>query len=171
MLKSHKILAVDDEKKVLDSLRRVFADNYRINLATCEDPREALRIATDEEIDLVIVDQQMPFMTGTELLGRLVERKPEMLSIVLTGYSDMEVILKAINDLGVYKFILKPWKNEDLYWTVVRALEMKEAVENNTRLRRELREREACLTRLERRYPGISKVERDESGAVVLHDS
>lgn len=171
MLRNHTVLAVDDDAKTLRSLRRVFADHRRISLVACEDPMKALRIATDEEIDLVIVDQQMPSMTGTELLGRLVERKPEILSIVLTGYSDVEVILKAINDLGVYKFILKPWKNEDLYWTVVRALEMKEAVENNSRLRRELREREACLTRLEHRYPGISKVERDKSGAVVIDDS
>ena len=170
MFESHNILAVDDEGKVLDSLKRVFLDEQRITLITTTDPQEALQIAVTRDIDLIIADQQMPGMTGIELLERVIQKKPDIITIVLTGYSDVKVILKAVNDIGVYKFILKPWKNDDLYWTVVRALEMKELVENNRHLNCELKKRDAYLRELESRNPGITKVKRDSSGAVIIDD-
>ena len=170
MLKSHRILAVDDEGKVLDSLKRIFLDEPRITLRTTTEPQEALRIALTRDIDLVVTDQRMPGMTGIELLQKITREKPDMTTIVLTGYSDVKVILKAVNDIGVYKFILKPWKNEDLYWTVVRALEMKELVENNRRLDREIKKRDAYLRDLESRHPGITRVKRDSSGFVMIDD-
>ncbi len=107
-------------------------------------------------------------MTGTELLKKIIEMNPDMITIILTGYSDVKVILEAINELDVYKFVLKPWKNEELFWTVIRALEMKEMIETNRRLNRELKKRNAYIRGLESEHPGITKVKRDSDGVLVI---
>ena len=170
MLREHRILVVDDEEKVLDSITRIFFNEPRISVVTATDPKKALQIASTGDIDLVVTDQQMPCMTGVELLGNIMQARPDVITIVLTGYSDVDVILKAINDIGVYKFILKPWRNEDLYWTVIRALETKEVVDDRNRLQRELKKRDSCLNNLENQHPGITKVKRDISGAVIIDE-
>ena len=168
MLNRHNILAVDDEKKILDALKRVFLDGPRINLIATTDPKEAIRIVSRKNIDPVISDQRIPGMTGTERLKKIIEMNPDMITIILPGYSDVKVILEAINELDVYKFVLKPWKNEELFWTVIRALEMKEMIETNRRLNRELKKRNAYIRGLESEHPGITKVKRDSDGVLVI---
>ncbi|MEA3241141.1 MAG: hypothetical protein U9P37_06175, partial [Pseudomonadota bacterium] len=75
-----------------------------------------------------------------------------------------------INDIGVYKFIRKHWNNDDLYWTVVRALEMARMQRKNQEMQAELNEKDRCLERYERLYPGITTIERDADGAIVIDE-
>ncbi len=106
------ILCVDDEKNIVDSLYDTFMDYYHVKTAT--GGKEALRIFEKEKISLVITDQRMPEMTGTELLMHIHEIKPSCKKILLTGYSDMYVAIDAINKAFVDKYIVKPWDDEKL---------------------------------------------------------
>jgi DNA-binding NtrC family response regulator len=81
---------------------------------------------------------------------------------------DIKIALEAINTLGVYKFVLKPWDNDDLLVTVRRALEQRSLILENRRLQDELKKREMLIDRLEKEHPGISRIKRDKDGRIIL---
>ncbi|HLA27994.1 MAG TPA: response regulator [Syntrophales bacterium] len=109
------ILCVDDEKDILNSLYDTFMDVY--NVKTAASGVEALRIFTEEDIVLVISDQRMPEMEGTELLKKINELKPKCKKILLTGYADVNAAIDAINKGAVDKYISKPWDDDELVKT------------------------------------------------------
>lgn len=145
MQQPHNILVVDDEENVLNAIKRIFRPYKLITCFTTTDPFEALKIADRENIDLIITDQRMPGLTGIELLKKITAEHPEIIKIILSAYSDLNVILQAINEVGVYKFILNPWNNEDFVLTVIRALEWKEIIGENKSLQEEIKKRDAIL--------------------------
>ncbi|MBN2331641.1 MAG: response regulator [Deltaproteobacteria bacterium] len=165
-----KVLVVDDEPSVLKAIQRIFRHSDMIHLILSGDPVAALNIALTSDIDLIVTDQQMPGMTGLQLLAQLNEKKPEMVKIILTGMADVQTAVQAINEVGVYKFILKPWNNDDLYWTVVRTVEMILMQREKAMLVQEISKKDACLRRIENIYPGISDIKRDEDGTIVIDD-
>jgi DNA-binding NtrC family response regulator len=118
---SHKILIVDDETENLRALERLFRHSYSV--LTAESGAEALALLDQHDVALLISDQRMPGMTGIELVQRTVSLRPHMVRILLTGYSDISTLIEAINSGQVYKYVTKPWDNEELSLTVVRALE------------------------------------------------
>ena len=118
---SYKIIVVDDEPKNLRVLERLFRHDYEV--ITAESGEEALRLLSEHDAALVITDQRMPNMTGVELLKRTADLRPQMVRIILTGYTDVETLVEAINSGLVYKYVTKPWDNEELRLTVSRALE------------------------------------------------
>ncbi|MCM3872354.1 MAG: response regulator [Pyrinomonadaceae bacterium] len=118
---SYKILVVDDEPNNLRVLERLFRHDYEV--ITAESGEEALRLLSEHDAALVITDQRMPNMTGVELLKRTADIRPQMVRIILTGYTDVETLVEAINSGLVYKYVTKPWDNEELSLTVNRALE------------------------------------------------
>ena len=103
------------------AFRAVFRRNFDITIA--QSGREALQILEDQEVDLVISDQRMPGMTGIELLAQIKERYPDTIRMVLTGYSDMQAIVDAINKGNVYHYISKPWNAVELKIILEKALE------------------------------------------------
>lgn len=165
-----KVLLVDDEVGVLQAVKRIFSRSQLVDLMTVTDPFAAMEIVAEEEIALVISDQQMPGMTGLEFLAWVNANHPGIVKIIMTGDTDIQTAVQAINDIGVYKFIRKPWNNDDLYWTVVRALEMACMQRKNQELRAELDEKDRCLERYERLYPGITTIERDADGAIIINE-
>ena len=118
---SYKIMIVDDEPANLRLLERLFRQGYEV--ITAESGEEALRLLTQHDVALLITDQRMPGMTGVELLKHTAAMRPHMVRIILTGYTDVETLVEAINSGHVYKYVTKPWNNEDLRQTVNRALE------------------------------------------------
>ncbi|GAB3422756.1 response regulator [Massilia agilis] len=116
-----KLLFVDDEPDILDSLSRAFRREYRI--FTAASGAAGIELLRTEKIDLVISDQRMPDVTGDAVLKFAMEQQPEAIRILLTGYSDMESLVRCVNEAGIYKYITKPWEPENLRLTVVRALE------------------------------------------------
>lgn len=118
----YTLLLVDDEPKVVESLKRVFGRrSYRV--LTASSGPAALRILEDETVHLVISDHRMPRMTGAELLTTIRSKWPEIIRIMLTGYADIQSIMSAVKEGSVFKFITKPWQDDDLRLTVARALE------------------------------------------------
>ncbi len=117
-----RILLVDDERNVIRALERLFLDDdYEI--VTASGGREGLALLEENEVQLVLADYRMEEMDGVEFLRRVYERWPDTIRIVLSGYADTAAVVGAINEGRVYKFIPKPWNDDDLRHTVARALD------------------------------------------------
>jgi response regulator RpfG family c-di-GMP phosphodiesterase len=108
-----RILFVDDEILVLNALKRALRnDGYTVFFA--DDPEAALQIVADENIDIVVSDQSMPNMTGTEFLSILSRLHPRVVRVMLTGQADRVTALAAVNEGQIHRFLEKPWDNETL---------------------------------------------------------
>ena len=118
---TYKILIVDDEPANLRSLERLFRADYEV--LTADSGAEALELLGQHDVALLITDQRMPAMTGIELLQKTVPLRPRMVRIILTGYTDVDALVEAINCGQVYRYVGKPWNNDELKLTVKRALE------------------------------------------------
>ena len=129
---SYKILIVDDEPPNLRTLARLFREDYEVLTAASGD--EAMALLGQHDVALLITDQRMPGMTGIELLKKTVALRPRMVRIILTGYTDVDALVEAINCGQVYRYVAKPWNNEDLRLTVKRALEHFETLKQRQEL-------------------------------------
>lgn len=118
---SYKIMIVDDEPANLRLLERLFQQEHTV--ITGSSGMEALYLLEQHDVALMITDQRMPGMSGIELLKRTAALRPHMVRIILTGYTDVGALVEAINCGQVYKYVTKPWNNEELRLTVNRALE------------------------------------------------
>jgi len=143
-----KILFVDDEKNVLKSIERLFLDeDYEIY--TANSGREALEILDSEEsIHLVISDYKMPEMNGVEFLREVCSRWPHTIRMVFSGFADTASVVEAINEGQIYKFIPKPWRDEELKSVVSSAIELYELRKKNFFLNKELEENNKKLQEL-----------------------
>jgi len=117
------ILLVDDEDMVLTSIRSFLAIETDYHVLAYTSPRKALEDLDHQLIDLVISDYLMPEMDGITFLSRVKEKYPHAPRILLTGYADKENAIKAINDVGLYQYIEKPWNNDDLHLIIRNGLE------------------------------------------------
>ena len=132
----YRILLVDDEPNVLAALRRVFRqENYEV--LCIADPREAHRLLASESFHVVISDYMMPGMDGGELLRHARTVQPDTIRIMLTGHADVNAVVGAMKAGAVYKFILKPWNDDDLRVTVALALEQYRLKQKNNALQKE----------------------------------
>ncbi len=167
---SDKILIIDDEPSIIKSLMRVLrSDDYAdYELLSAESGAEALEILAQQYVDLIICDQMMPGMSGVDLLQRVRHDYPDLLTIMLTGSNDIHTAMDAINRAGVYKFILKPWNDDDLKLTIRRCLELRHLEQENLRLQERVRRQDLMLDELERRHPGILDVKRDAEGVIEI---
>lgn len=128
------LLFVDDEEGVLSAMRRIFMEeNYTILTATSGE--KALELLGNHAVHLVVSDHRMPGMTGAELLKAIKDQWPETIRIMLTGHADVNSIMGAVQDGAVYKFITKPWNDEDLRLTVSLALQQYVLQHDNRKLR------------------------------------
>lgn len=131
-----RVLLVDDEADNLKALERTLRSHF--DLTTTEDPLEALRLAQETPFAVVVSDQRMPAMLGTELLQRIGARSPEATRIILTGYTDSAEMLDAINRAEIWRYVTKPWDNRELLATLLQAVERHRLVVENRRLIEEL---------------------------------
>jgi serine phosphatase RsbU (regulator of sigma subunit)/CheY-like chemotaxis protein len=134
-----KLMVVDDEPDNLDLLFRTFRRDFKVYKA--ESALQALQVLDESgEMAIIISDQRMPEMNGTEFLGKTVDRFPDTIRILLTGYTDVEDLVEAINSGQVFKYITKPWNPEELKRVVQQASETYRFSKQRTNtLRRALR--------------------------------
>jgi DNA-binding NtrC family response regulator len=145
------ILLVDDEEMVLNSIKSFFAIETDYTLATYTSPVKALEDIEQTHFDLVISDYLMPEMDGITFLAKVKEKRPLIPRILLTGYADKENAIKAINNVGLYQYIEKPWDNEDLRLIIRNGLE-------KTVLLKQLEEK---IRQVERAQRDLSEVQKD----------
>jgi two-component system NtrC family sensor kinase len=147
MTEDASILIVDDEPNVLKALRRLFIDtDYRI--LTAESGARGLEICREEDVHVVISDYRMPEMNGVEFLSRVREESPDTIRMILSGFADATAVVDAINDGQVYKFLAKPWNDQDILSTVKRAIEHYGLQLENNKLLQELRKTNSELRTL-----------------------
>ena len=108
-----RILVVDDEEAILETMTFTFQDDYEV--VTSNDPRKALAILDEQPpFAAVLTDQRMPDMSGVEFVSEVFRRHPATVRMILTGFSDMDAIIQAINDGHVYAYVTKPWEPDQL---------------------------------------------------------
>jgi signal transduction histidine kinase len=145
----HTILAVDDEPDVLDSLRHLFHRTY--NVLTASSAIEALEaLGQPGTIHVILSDQRMPGMTGDEFLARAREIAPDAIRLLFTGYADIQGVMNAINNGGIFRYILKPWDPIELEGILHQAVDQFELLADRRRLIAELQETNTRLIRANR---------------------
>lgn len=142
-----KVLCVDDEPSVLSALKRVFMDEDYTFL-TAQSGKEGIDILKTEDPQIIISDYRMPEMNGIDFLRQVRDIKPETVRIVLSGYADTASIVEAINEGQIYKFIPKPWNDDEIKVTVANALERYHLYKRNIELTSELQTKNAELEKL-----------------------
>ncbi len=161
------VLLVDDDPGVPAALARLLRrEPWRILVA--HSGEEALDILGREEVDVIVTDEQMPGMRGSELLAAVRRRRPEVVGMILSGQATLEAAIRAINEGRIWRFFVKPANPVDLRFSIRQALELRELLAENRRLAAELEERDRVLRELEERHPGITELREDEEGAILL---
>ncbi|GLK88464.1 HD domain-containing phosphohydrolase [Pseudomonas turukhanskensis] len=143
----YTVLLVDDEVAILNSLKRLLRSQpYDVLLA--ENGQQALELLDKRPVDLVISDARMPTMDGATLLAEIHRRHPDTLRILLTGYTDMTMLAKAINEGRIYRYISKPWDDDELLLTLKQALSHQHSEKERVRLEQLTREQKDALVQL-----------------------
>lgn len=169
MIKKHTILVVDDDEMFLEFVQRMLSGG-NINITTATSGKQGLEILKKQEVSMVLSEYRMPLMNGLEFLGKVKIIYPEILTVLLTEHADIELAIRAINEVGVYKFFLKPLDDTDFKITIKRALESLQVIKERNILIQKVKSHEAMVMDLEKKYPGITKVERDEDGYILTNE-
>jgi response regulator RpfG family c-di-GMP phosphodiesterase len=122
--KKINVLYVDDEENNLISFKAAFRLKYHVLIAHSGD--EAMKILETKAVEIILTDQRMPNMTGIEFLEKILLIYPEPMRILLTGYSDMNAVIDAVNKGKIYHYLAKPWIEEEINMTIKRAFEVYE---------------------------------------------
>lgn len=113
------ILYVDDEENNLFSFKAVFRLKYNVLTAISGD--EAMKVLSEKNVQIIITDQRMPEMTGVEFLEKVLEKYPDPMRILLTGYADMNAVIEAVNKGKIFHYLNKPWNEQELDDTIQKA--------------------------------------------------
>ncbi len=131
----YPILYVDDEPFALSTFRAQFKEDFTIHVA--QDGEEAQRILQENEIAVILTDQRMPRLSGVELLKRVKAQRPDTVRMLITAYTDMDVVIEAINEGNVYRYITKPYNEDDLRNTLRQGIETYYLIRERERLEAE----------------------------------
>jgi response regulator RpfG family c-di-GMP phosphodiesterase len=130
---AHTVLCVDDEQGILHSLKRLLRkEDYSV--LTASSGAEGMKILEDNDVHLVLSDQRMPQMSGTEFFAAVRELYPDTIRVILSGYTDVDSITESINKGHIYKFFLKPWNDQSLKLEIKQALDQYDLIQANRAL-------------------------------------
>lgn len=172
------LLIIDDDEEITKTLYRQFRRNCSVFIAT--HAQEAYDILSREEIHVILCDQRMPKMSGTEFLASIRKRYPKTVFLVLTGYSDIHAIIEAINTSQIYRYIAKPWNPEELNIVVQQAFEkyrltlanyllIEQLTQNNQELELRVQRRTQELARANQQLTELNQ-QKDRFLGIVAHD-
>jgi two-component system, probable response regulator PhcQ len=165
-----RILLVDDEPNVIEALKRTLRkERYEILSAASAD--EAMAVLGREHVDVVIADEMMPGMLGSELLTLVCRLYPDTMRIILTGHANLESALRAINAGQIYRYLTKPCNELELKVTLRQALQHRELTIASRELLKKAKRQHSLLQQLESEHPGITVLQRDSKGTILIDDS
>lgn len=176
-----KLLLVDDETNILQALRRTLTRAFQgeeVRLELFDDPHAALRRAAETAFDLVISDYRMPAMDGVAFLKAFRELQPDTLRLILSGTTDFDTLMTAVNEVEIHRYLVKPWADDELVATVRKAMAKRAQLQEERQLADEMRLQqggisveELELRRLEAEEPGITRVNWGPDGSVLLDEN
>lgn len=161
------VLLVDDEPKILSGLR-VALRKYPFDIMTAESAQAALALLDEQPVDVLVSDEQMPQVSGSQLLAIVRRQYPRTVRIILTGHASLDAAVRAINEGEVYRFLTKPCNPDELAVTIQQGVQLRELAQQSSRLLSRSQQQQAVLRDLESRHPGISELKVDEGGAILL---
>jgi DNA-binding NtrC family response regulator len=161
------VLFVDDEESVLGGIRDALR-REPFDILTARSSSEGLAALAANKVDVVVSDEQMPGMSGSEFLALVREKYPRTIRLILSGQATLESAVRAINEGEIYRFLLKPCNSVQLGHTIRDALLVRDLTQESARLLATVRRQRATLANLEAQYAGISHVEREADGAIVI---
>jgi DNA-binding NtrC family response regulator len=156
------ILVVDDQATVLSILKGILSKGPYTVLGALS-AQQALDILERQSVDVIISDERMPGMSGSDFLAIARERYPETVRIILTGYASLESAIKAINEGEIYRFLTKPCRSQELHAAVEAALAHRAKGKTCD-------QSFSLMESLEKQAPGITQVKRDENGAIIIDE-
>ncbi|MBE7557953.1 response regulator [bacterium] len=163
------VLFVDDDANLLSGMMRTLRkENFAVKCA--RSAGEALQIMAETEIALVVSDQDMPGMKGTDLLMRVRRFYPDTVCFILTGKATLDTAIAAINQGQVQRFFVKPCDPADLTVAIRHALQQRELSIQARKLFKRVQEQGRVLEEIEKLHPGLTRVERDADGAILLDE-
>jgi diguanylate cyclase (GGDEF)-like protein len=127
-----RILLIDDEADILRALERALRGKY--DVVSTSSPKEAIKLIEAESFHVIISDQKMPDMMGTELLAQAAKLQPLTTRVILTAFTETSAILEAVNRAEIYRFVTKPWENQNLFEVINHAVERAELLRKNQQL-------------------------------------
>jgi two-component system, probable response regulator PhcQ len=162
-----KVMIVDDDLTIRNLLRDALSSEpYTIlNAGSAE---EAIPILDREYVDVVISDERMPGMSGSEFLSVVREKYPDTIRIMLTGHASLESAIRAINQGEIYRLFTKPCNIFDLAITIHQALKYSALMKEHKRIYKIVKRQSSFIKALEGKYPGITRVKRNASGEIIL---
>lgn len=167
---SSNVIVVDDDKNTIKAIQRVFRKEPFVILSA-ESGEEALELLQRYETDVIVVDQNMPQMKGLEVLSLAKEVSPDTVRIMLTGEADLSIAIEAINHGEIFRFFTKPYNEIELGMALRHAIHHKNLYGHSRNALEVLKMQSAYIESIEKEHPGITHVERDQFGAVVLSES
>ncbi len=166
-MEKSKLLLVDDEPNLTSALVRSL-DRQQFEIFTADSAQQGLMILAGNDIDVVVSDERMPGMTGSQFLSEVRKKWPNTIRMILSGQADLEAAVRAINEGEVYRFLLKPCHPKELQMTILQGLQQKKLVAQSRRLLQEHQKTQNLLDELEKANPGITKIDVDEDGAIDM---
>ena len=166
---SDAILLVDDEPSVLSAISRALRYEPYDVVTELSGERGLERLA-EQPFKVVMSDERMALMQGSEFLGIVRKRYPGVVRILLTGHASLDAAILAVNEGGIYKFLTKPWDDEEIKYTLRGAIKKHDDEQDAWRMFGLLQQKQLQLADLEGDFPGISRLERDAAGSVLLPD-
>jgi two-component system probable response regulator PhcQ len=165
----HSVLIVDDEPIITDMLKNgLSCEPYGI--ITAHSAEEGFTILIQEQVDVVISDEKMPGMPGSEFLSIVRQKYPDTIRMVLTGHGSLQSAIQAINEGKIYRFFTKPCNVFELAITIRHALQQRDLMKESKRLLKMVKRQSALIEMLEEQFPGITQVKRDVKGKVIIDD-
>jgi len=168
-MEKSKLLLVDDEPNLTSALVRSL-DRSQFEIFTADSAQQGLMILAGNDIDVVVSDERMPGMTGSQFLTEVRKKWPHTIRMILSGQADLEAAVRAINEGEVYRFLLKPCHPKELQMTILQGLQHKKLVAQSRKLLQEHMKTMNLIEALEKDNPGITKIELDEDGAIMMDD-
>jgi len=166
-MEKSKLLLVDDEPNLTSALVRSL-DRKQFEIFTADSAQQGLMILAGNDIDVVVSDERMPGMTGSQFLSEVRKKWPNTIRMILSGQADLEAAVRAINEGEVYRFLLKPCHPQELQMTILQGLQHKKLVAQSRKLLQEHQKNMNLLETLEKDNPGITKVDMDDDGVIDM---
>jgi two-component system, probable response regulator PhcQ len=166
----HTVLFVDDDAEILELFRQMLRhESFAVEVARCAD--KAFDVLASQTVSVIVADESMPGMSGTELLARVQLEHPDSIRVMVTGHTSAEVAIRAINEGHVYRFLTKPVRTAALLSTLRDAIAYWELNREQSSSTPTVQRRISEIAQLESEWRGLTRVERDASGAIVVDET